>query len=46
MKKLSSNELKRIEAGSISGWAVAGIVAGITFLVGVFDGFTRPFKCR
>lgn len=45
MKKLETNELKKVEAGA-SGWLVAGIVAGITFLVGIFDGYFRPFKCR
>jgi hypothetical protein len=46
MKKLSNKEAKSISGGASAGWIVAGIVAGITFLVGVFDGFTRPFKCR
>lgn len=46
MKKINNNELKKIVAGSISGWTIAGIVAGITFLVGIFDGYTRPFNCR
>ncbi len=43
--KLKKEELKQIKGGS-TGWIVAGIVAGVTFLIGVFDGFTRPFKCR
>lgn len=46
MKKLKQKELKQIKAGSISGWAIAGIIAGITFVVGIFDGVARPFKCR
>lgn len=47
MKKLSKNEAKKIIGGAVSGgWIAAGIIAGITFLVGVFDGITRPFKCR
>lgn len=46
MKALQEKELKRIKAGSLSGWAIAGIIAGITFVVGVFDGIARPFKCR
>ncbi len=46
MQELRNNDLKKIKAGGVSGWVVAGIIAGITFLVGVFDGFTRPFKCR
>lgn len=46
MKKLTINELKKVKAGALSGWAIAGIIAGVTFLVGVFDGIARPFKCR
>lgn len=46
MKQLSSRDLKKIKAGGISGWAIAGIIAGITFVVGIFDGIARPFKCR
>ena len=38
MKNLKNNELKKIKAGGVSGWAIAGIIAGITFLAGVFDG--------
>lgn len=46
MKKLRLNDLKKIKGGSLSGWAIAGIIAGITFVVGIFDGIARPFKCR
>lgn len=46
MKKLKTNELKTISGGASAGWIAAGIIAGITFLVGIFDGYFRPFKCR
>lgn len=46
MKQLNNKNLKKIKGGSISGWAIAGIIAGITFVVGIFDGIARPFKCR
>ena len=46
MVKLSQKKLKKLKAGAVSGWLVAGIVAGITFVVGVLDGIARPFKCR
>ena len=46
MKRLSINELKSIKAGGSAGWIVAGIAAGITFIIGIIDGYTRPFKCR
>lgn len=45
MKELKRKELKKIKAG-VSGWVVAGIIGGITFLIGVLDGIARPFKCR
>ena len=45
MKELSSNELTSINGGS--GFAIGlGIVAGITFLIGVIDGYVRPLKCN
>lgn len=46
MLKLTKEEAKNIKGGAAAGWIAAGIIAGITFLVGVFDGFSRPFKCR
>lgn len=46
MKKLNMKELKSIKAGASSGFIFAGIIAGISFLAGIFDGFTRPFRCR
>lgn len=46
MIELKNNDLKKIKAGAISGWTIAGIIAGITFLAGLFDGYTRPFNCR
>ncbi len=46
MKRLELNELKNIKGGASVGWVIAGIIAGITFVVGVLDGYARPFKCR
>ena len=45
MQKLNDIELRKIEGG-ISGWLVAGIIAGSIFIVGMFDGIARPLKCR
>ena len=43
---LSKNELFAITGGAIS-WGIVGIiVTAVSFLVGVFDGIARPFKCR
>ena len=46
MKKLNNYEQKNIKAGSKEGFIAALVAGTITFLIGVFDGFTRPFKCR
>lgn len=46
MKKLNSSELRKVKAGASAGWIAAGIAAGITFIIGVLDGYFRPFKCR
>lgn len=44
MKKVNDNELKQVEGG---GWGIAvGIVAAITFIVGVVDGYINPIKCN
>lgn len=45
MTKIKEEELKRINGG-ISGWAVIGICALVTFLAGVVDGIARPLKCN
>lgn len=45
MNRLNKNELKKVRGG-FGGWLVAGIIAAAIFIVGVFDGITRPIKCR
>ena len=45
MKNLSTQELMNIKGG-FAGWIVAGIVAAAIFIVGVFDGISRPLKCN
>lgn len=46
MKNLDAEEMKKIIGGGISAWGVVGIGAFLTFLSGIIDGFTRPFKCN
>ena len=46
MKKVDDLELEKIQGGGFSWGIAAGIVAAITFIVGVIDGFTNPVKCR
>ena len=45
MNKLKTENLKNIRGG-FGGWLAAGIVAACIFIVGVFDGITRPLKCK
>lgn len=46
MNKISDIELQEINGGGIS-WGIAvGIVAAVTFIVGVIDGYTNPLKCH
>lgn len=45
MKELGNLELHDITGGGGIAWG-AVIVAGITFLIGVIDGYVRPLKCN
>lgn len=45
MNILNDQELEEV-SGGFSFLIGAGIVAIIVFLVGVFDGYTRPIKCN
>lgn len=42
---LSNNELKKISGGFNFGIGFL-IASGITFVVGLFDGYVRPLACR
>ena len=46
MRELSKNEMKSIKGGGMSATAWAVIAGVISFISGVFDGFTRPYKFR
>lgn len=46
MKELNSQELQNINGGAFKIGVGIGIVAGITFLIGVIDGYVRPLACR
>lgn len=45
MKELNSKELHDINGGSQLAIGLA-IVAGITFIIGIIDGYVRPLKCN
>ena len=46
MKELDIRDAKNMYAGGLSAGACALIASGISFIIGIFDGITRPFKCR
>lgn len=46
MKEIESKELEKVKGGGISPWAAIGIGAVLVFIIGVYDGFTRPLSCN
>ncbi|MBR2603973.1 MAG: hypothetical protein IKE10_03025 [Bacilli bacterium] len=46
MKKLDICETKNMYGGGFRIGIAALIGAGISFVIGAFDGWTRMFKCR
>lgn len=46
MKILEEQELKQVVGGGFSFGLGALIGAGITFLIGLIDGFVRPLGCN
>lgn len=45
MRELSSNELNEVNGGGGISFGLA-VFAGITFIIGVIDGYVRPLKCN
>jgi len=46
MNRLSNETMNNITGGAISRAALAAIIAGGVFIVGVIDGLIRPLKCH
>lgn len=46
MKKIKNNELKNIYGGGFNFGIAAMIGAGITFIIGIIDGYIRPLACN
>jgi len=46
MKEITNEEALTIEGGKIPLWVPVGLGLLAVFLVGVWDGFTRPQKCH
>ena len=46
MEKIKKQELKNIYGGGFNLGIAAIIVAGITFIIGLLDGYVRPLACN
>ncbi len=46
MIELTNVELQKINGGGFSWAALFGIISGGIFLIGVLDGYLRPYACR
>ncbi len=46
MKVLKEKELENISGGFLSAAKVLGVIGGVTFIIGVIDGFVRPLRCN
>ena len=43
---LSNEELYEIKGGAIKAGVLALIIGGVTFIIGVIDGYIRPLRCN
>ena len=46
MINIEESELKKINGGAISGWAIAGIGALSALVIGILDGIVHPKRCE
>lgn len=46
MKKLNNEELKQINGGAFHIGIGFAIAAGISFIIGLVDGYVRPLACK
>ncbi len=46
MNKLSEVELKQINGGGFHIGLGMALAAGLSFIIGVLDGYVRPLSCR
>lgn len=46
MKDLTDKELMNVNGGGFHIGIGFGIIAGVTFLIGVIDGIIRPLRCN
>lgn len=46
MHEIKEKELENVKGGGITPWAAVGLGALFVFMIGVYDGFTRPLACH
>ncbi len=46
MREIEEKELENVKGGGISPWLAAGLGAVLVFIIGIYDGFTRPLSCN
>ena len=46
MISINEKELEQVQGGGFSWGVAAAVVAGITFIVGIIDGYANPIKCN
>lgn len=46
MIELNKRELLEVNGGGINFGLIFGLSAGISFLIGIIDGYVRPLKCN
>ena len=44
--ELENEQLKNINGGAWKYGIIGAIIAGGAFIIGIIDGFMRPYKCR
>jgi lactobin A/cerein 7B family class IIb bacteriocin len=44
--ELSKEELKDVKGGAISLGLIGALITGGAFVIGIIDGFFRPYGCR
>ena len=43
---MSNEELKEVTGGGIKIGIAGLVIGGISFIIGLIDGYLRPYKCR
>ena len=46
MKEIDEKELANVKGGGLSAWTFFAIGAAVVFVIGIFDGYTRPLGCN